>query len=270
MLRPSICIEMIFPGEPFETRIDQVAQAGFGAIEFWSWKDKGPAVLAAAQKHGVVVSNFSGQRLGDLIDKDQHALVTEDFCSALDAWSRYRCPYLMVLAQQLGEAGKVVRPRQAEASQEEIHTIAAGLKQLLAELDRRRISDLKIVFEPLNVRLDHPGYAVATLETARRLYEAVGDNRFGILLDLYHQSMSGDDLPAELRRFASMISYVHAADVPGRHEPGTGKIDWKRVFETLLEIDYDGYVGFEFSPAQGSEHALERIRGLWETLVGAL
>ena len=176
----------------------------------------------------------------------------------------------MVLAQELGEEGSVVRRRVSEANEKEISTLAVGVKRLLSELDKNRIADLKIVFEPLNTRLDHPGYAVASLETAWRLYNTVQDRRFGILVDLYHQSMSGNDIKVNLRRYAPMISYIHAADAPGRHEPGTGTIEWNQVFETLLEINYDGYVGFEFSPAQESERALERIRGLWESSLGSV
>jgi hydroxypyruvate isomerase len=122
----------------------------------------------------------------------------------------------------------------------------------------------RLVLETLNTKLDHPGYAVSSLATAARVVEAVGDPRFGILADLYHLGMMGEDLVPLVRRYGGMIGYIHVADVPGRHEPGTGKVDWVAVLEALRDSGYDGYAGFEFSPAGSSDAALEAIRALWD------
>lgn|GEM_PF-1261372 len=300
---PSICIEMIYPELCFEDRIRAVAKHGFQHIEFWSWKDKDPESFSRVLRETRVrVSNFSGQRKGDLIREDQHPLVEEDLRDALRYQRYYASPTLMVLAQELGEGGRVVRPVKGEAGEREIQTLVKGIKRLLGVIEKESPKNTTLVFEPLNTRLDHPGYAVHSLETAERIYEEVEHPNFGILLDLYHQGMSGDDLYRIIRRYAPIVRYVHVADMPGRTEPtgdggspnveaagpatrpssvpgvstqgeqsGLGespaKIDWVKVLRTLSEAGYRGFVGFEFKPRGSSDEALQRIADLWRRVV---
>jgi hydroxypyruvate isomerase len=73
----------------------------------------------------------------------------------------------------------------------------------------------------------------------------------------------GIDLPVVLKEHIRDIGYVHVADVPGRHEPGTGDIDWKVVLSRLAALGYQGFVGFEYSPASDSTESLQRIRTFW-------
>jgi len=302
-MMPSICIEMIYPELHFEDRIRAIAQHGFQHIEFWSWKDKDPESFSRVLREtGVRVSNFSGQRKGDLIREDQHPLVEEDLRDALRYQRYYESPTLMVLAQELGEGGRVVRPVEREAGEKEIKTLVKGIKRLLKVIEKEGPKSTTLVFEPLNTRLDHPGYAVHSLETAERIYGEVDHPNFGILLDLYHQGMSGDDLYRVIRRYAPIVKYVHAADVPDRTEPtgdggasevgtvgsgirlspvtgvspkgekrspeeSSGKIDWVKVLRTLAEVGYRGFVGFEFKPKGSSDEALQRIADLWRRAV---
>ncbi len=311
---PSICIEMIYPELSYEKRIEAVARHGFRYIEFWSWKDKNPdTFLQALQRTGIQVSNYSGQRKGDLIREDQHPLVEEDFLDAVRNLSVFKSPTLMVLAQELGEGGRVVRPVEKEAGQGEVRTLVRGIRRLLSVLERERQGNTTLVFEPLNTRLDHPGYAVSSMETAERIYDllmqeeggrAGGETSFeksyeppfgksaslpfGILLDLYHQGMMGDDLLNLMPRYIHCVKYVHVADIHGRHEPSDkpqyyrGKIgrvgidgrhehnperiDWLSVLQSLADAGYAGFVGFEFQPAESSDRALERIAELWSRL----
>jgi len=264
-MKASVCIEMLFPELPFEERIARVASYGFRAVEFWSWKDKDlPRLKAVAESSGVEIANFSGQRVGDLIDRSQHETVARDFESALAAAEALGCPNLMVLAQELGEGGRVVRKRPREASPEQIADIAAGVRLLLARVPAG--SPLRLSIEPLNTRQDHAGYAMAFVATAAAVVDAVGDPRFGILLDFYHQGMMGDDLVGLARAYAPKIRHVHIADVPGRHEPGTGRVDWAAVLGELEGRGYAGFVGFEFSPAATSEAALASLADFWARL----
>ncbi|MCX7787396.1 MAG: TIM barrel protein [Spirochaetes bacterium] len=276
-MEPSICIEMIYPELSYEERIEAVARCGFRYIEFWSWKDKDPVtVQQALQRTGIRVSNYSGQRKGDLIREEQHPLVEMDLQDALRYQRYFSSPTLMVLAQELGEQGRVVRPIEKEAGEKEIEILVKGIIRLLTVVEREDQRGTTLVFEPLNTRLDHPGYAISSMETAERIYQLVlaeyATSRngrrpdFGILLDLYHQGMSGDDLLSLIPRYLHCVRYIHVADVPGRGEPGSGTVDWLSVLRTLQESGYDGFVGFEFQPSQSSDRALERIADLWSRL----
>ncbi|MFQ3621228.1 MAG: TIM barrel protein, partial [Spirochaetales bacterium] len=217
-MKPSICIEMLYTDLPFEKRLERIQEQGFPYIEFWSWKDKDAVRFSKAlNRLGIKVSNYSGQRKGDLLRLDQHAIVEADFQEALRFNTYYQSPVLMVLAQELGAEGRVVRPVTKEAGPVEIRTIAEGIKKLLslAAMENPDTTPV-VVFEPLNTRLDHSGYAVSKMDTAAQICQEVNHPRFGLLLDLYHMAMMGESLEECIRRYADLIRYVHVADVPGR------------------------------------------------------
>ena len=65
-----------------------------------------------------------------------------------------------------------------------------------------------------------------------------------------------------LRSYIDAIGYIHAADVPGRHEPGTGEINFDNVMTLLKELGYDGIIGFELDPQHNSTEAARAILSL--------
>ena len=84
-----------------------------------------------------------------------------------------------------------------------------------------------------------------------------------LLYDVYHMSMMGEEAAAALETGFPWLGYLHAADMPGRHEPGSGTIEYPRVMATLRRLGYQGAIGLEFSPSGESEpagqSALERL-----------
>ena len=76
----------------------------------------------------------------------------------------------------------------------------------------------------------------------------------------------GDDVIDLIESCLPHIGYFHVADVPGRHEPGTGTIDWKGVLSVLKSEGYDGYVGFEYSPVGDSDASLKAVGDLWASI----
>jgi hydroxypyruvate isomerase len=88
----------------------------------------------------------------------------------------------------------------------------------------------------------------------------VGSPRVRLLFDIYHVQIEEGNVISLLRQCAGEIGYVHVADVPGRHEPGTGEINYPHIVRTLHEIGYNGVVGLEAFPIDGDEQAMERFR----------
>jgi hydroxypyruvate isomerase len=83
-----------------------------------------------------------------------------------------------------------------------------------------------------------------------------------VLYDAYHMQIMEGNIIQTLRNNMDAIGYVHIADVPGRHEPGTGELNFKNIFKTLNELKYDGKVGFEFEPTVHTEKALKEIKAI--------
>ena len=120
--------------------------------------------------------------------------------------------------------------------------------------------DVTYTLEHLNTKVDHPGFPFARVEDALNLLIEVGSPRIKLLLDVYHAQIEEGNLVEVIRQCRGQIGHVHIADVPGRHEPGTGEIHYPRIAELFREIGYDGAIGLEAFPQGNDEDAMNRFR----------
>jgi hydroxypyruvate isomerase len=208
------------------------------------------------------VANFSGQRTGDLIEASTHSTLLADYREALKAAKTLGAGTLMVLANELGQGGVVKNPYPQKGVKQKELDLLKGLRMLLDNTP----DSMCLVLEPLNTVLDHKGYFLSDMKQAADLIAQIPDKRLRILCDLYHQGMMGDELIDIIEDHYRSIGYFHVADFPGRHEPGTGAADWKSILRTIDRLGYEGFVGFEYSPAGDSGESLRRIGELWESL----
>ena len=114
--------------------------------------------------------------------------------------------------------------------------------------------------EQLNTKVDHAGYPLRYAEDVVRLIDEVGSPRIKLLLDIYHVQIEEGNVIQVIRDCKDHLGYVHVADVPGRHEPGTGEINFPRVAQALRKVGYEGTVGLEAFPESDAHRALDRFR----------
>ena len=107
---------------------------------------------------------------------------------------------------------------------------------------------VKLVIEPINHR-DMPGYFLNTQAQGAAIVEAIGVDRLGLQFDVYHVQVTEGDITKRMEQFMPVIAHMQIADVPARHEPGTGEIGWRYVFQRMDELGYRGWVGCEYRPA---------------------
>ena len=81
----------------------------------------------------------------------------------------------------------------------------------------------------------------------------------GLLYDIYHQQITEGNLIDTITANIDKIQHFHVADVPGRHEPGTGEINYKNVFKSISELGYDGFVGLEYWPEGRDDESLKML-----------
>ncbi len=93
-----------------------------------------------------------------------------------------------------------------------------------------------------------PGYGMCRYERAEEVFDALGEDAPKLILDAYHAQVLTGDVIAVARRWAGRIGHVQIADAPGRHEPGTGAIDFDAFFAVLEAGGYAGWVGCEYRP----------------------
>ena len=135
-------------------------------------------------------------------------------------------------------------------------TLISNLKFAAAQLGA---AGIRLLLEPCNTR-DIPGFYVNRSQQALDIIAEVGSANLFLQYDIYHmQIMEGDLAPTMLRNLAR-IAHLQLADNPGRHEPGSGEINYPFLFRTLDEAGYKGWIGCEYKPARGTVEGLGWMR----------
>ncbi len=253
---------MIFPELSIPIRIERIAEAGFKSVEFWDWRDKPLDTLASqCAEFGLHVANMSGHRAGSLIDRREFKLYRTELVASIEAARRVSCKNLMLLTNPLGPEGEVLNSYPRIQTEQKRANCVEALSRLVPLAAREGMS---LLLEPLNTLIDHPGYWLDDADCAFEIIREVNHSGVRLLYDLYHMQVMGRNVHEDLENNLDVIGYIHAADVPGRHEPGTGTMDYPSILRLLESLGYDGVIGFEFSPAAGSDQALKTIYALVE------
>lgn len=251
-LAPNIDLLFSEAGESAADRVRAAAAAGFDAVEMWGPTGKDiPALKAALEETGVqLTAQLAEPRMQFMIPPKNH----EPFYEGLDAGVKVArelgCPRIVV-GSGTGFGG---RKRQDQLD-ELIEIFTKGIKHIEG-------SGITLVLEPVNVRVDHPGALLDRTSEAAYIARGVDSPDFGILYDLYHSTVEGEDVAAELANAGSLVKYVQIADAPGRGEPGSGSIDWAARLNDLQASGYAGPVGLEYYPTIESAKSVRRIQEL--------
>jgi hydroxypyruvate isomerase len=114
---------------------------------------------------------------------------------------------------------------------------------------------IDLLIEPINNR-DMPGYFLTHTRQAADIIDKVGAPNLFMQYDVYHMQRMEGELANTIRTHLPLIRHIQVADVPGRHEPGTGEINFPFLFGLLDELGYDGWVGCEYTPLAGTQQGL--------------
>ncbi len=257
-MTPSLCLETFFQDQPFLRRMELAKAVGYRAVSFWSWKDKDlPAIHLASRKLGLRIACFSGNRRFTLIHPGHRTQLIQEVTQALKVARQLQCPSLCLLSDRLLKDGRAAPIPAKLSRKQKRESLVEGLRQLSKVASAFRST---LLLEPLNTRVDHPGCFLNSFAMALEAVQQVGQPNLKILYDIYHMSVMGEDVVAHLRKHLRWIGGVDVADAPGRHEPGTGRIDYAAVFRTLRRLKYRGVIGMEFFPS--SDHVSAAARGL--------
>jgi hydroxypyruvate isomerase len=233
----------------FADRIREAASWGFPAIEFWPWRNKDLGEIEKVTKDlGVEVAQFTGWGFEPgMNDPANHAKVVEEIKEACKAAVRLSCKEMTVVAGN----------DQPGMTKSEMHAHVITALKLAAPIARDH--DVTLILEPMNGRVDHPRHCLYGSADAVKICEAVASDHVKINWDLYHMQLAEGDLCGRLREGFKWLGYAQVADTPGRHEPGTGEINYSRVLKELHDLGYRGFVGLECWPRDGEEEAIRRI-----------
>ncbi|WAJ28394.1 TIM barrel protein [Antarcticirhabdus aurantiaca] len=248
----AVCAETVFAKRPVLERLERLTAAGF-LVEIWDWTKHDIKALAGS---GATFSSMTGYVTGTLADDAGADELLRTAAQSIPVAKELNCPRLNLHGTGLdGQGLPVVKSE-----------VVSGAMWLKAVDTLRRIADLgerhgvTFVLENLNEAVDHPKTPFAKAADTIALVEAVSRPSLKLNLDLYHAQIGEGNLIELCRRALPNIGEIQVADVPGRHEPGTGEINYPAIARALDGMGYRGVIGLEAWPQGDDELALKRFR----------
>ena len=244
-------LTMLWNELDFLDRFEAAARAGFDAVEFlFPYPYPAAELRARLEKHKLqlVLHNLPA---GDWAAGDRgiacHPDRVEEFRNGVDTALAYAAalgaPQLNCLAG--------IRP--ANVTAEMAHRVLVDNLRYAAT--KLKAQGLKLLIEPINT-FDIPGFFLHGTRQALDLIAEVGADNLFLQYDVYHMQRMEGDLAHTLAAHIEKIAHIQIADNPGRHEPGTGEINFDFLFAHLDRIGYEGWVGCEYKPAATTEAGL--------------
>jgi hydroxypyruvate isomerase len=241
---------------PFERRLEMVAEAGYHNVElvgeYREWTAVEYARANAARKRLKLSFDATaglGHGIGDPAARDAFLA---DLKQAMTPMETLGCPAMIVLS------GNVV----AGLTREEQHqSCVDGLKRAAELVEGRSIDGqaVRLLLECIDQE-ENPKYFLERASEAIEVVRAVGHPQVQFLYDIFHQQIAEGNLIEKLEEHIDAIGLIHVADVPGRHEPGTGEINYANIYRKLAELKYGRMVAMEFRPSGETVASLKAAR----------
>jgi hydroxypyruvate isomerase len=250
-LRYSANLTMLYTEVAFLDRFAKAAAAGFAAVEFLSPYEVGvDEVKARVDDLGLTVALFNlhagdadAGEFGTLGNPARRDFFRWSFSEALAAADRLGCARLHTAF------GKRAVGYDAAAQ------VDCALENLAWAAPQAAEAGVTLLIEALNP-IDWPDYFLNTTAEALEVVTRADRPNVKLQYDVYHAQMTEGNLINTITDDFLYIGHIQIADVPGRHEPGTGEINYPNVFHALERLGYRGYIGLEYRPSDDTDASL--------------
>jgi len=249
--RLSACIEMLYTQLPFNERPAAVKKAGLPAFEFWGLGGKDLEALSRTSRDlGLEIAACVADVGGPLVAEGSAERIVEPMKASIKAAKTLGTKRMIVTV------GNEIRGVERAVQHDRIVAAMKAAAPLVED------ADVTLVIEPLNTRVNHKGYYLWSSDEGFQIVDEVGSPRVKLLFDIYHQQIMEGDLARRITGNLAKVGHLHVADNPGRHEPGTGEIDYAFLFRTITSAGYNGFFGLEFSPTGSPDDALKSVKAM--------
>jgi hydroxypyruvate isomerase len=258
----SVMLWTVFTHLPFEQRLEKVAEAGYRNVElvgeYQEWTDADFRRVNAKRKQlGINFDCTAGLKHGVSIPDHRQPLLDE-LRHVLPIMEQIDCPNLILLSgDQVPEMPRAVQHQCC------IDTLKAAAD--LAQGKSINGEPVRLLLETIDPE-ENSRYFLTRISEALEIVQATGHPQVRLLYDFYHEQIAAGNLIEKLEKSLPCLALVHVADVPGRHEPGTGEINYQNIFRKLSELNYTGMVAMEFHP---SGDAISQLRAAREMALRA-
>lgn len=247
MIRLAANLTMLFTELPFLHRFGAAAEAGFKGVEFlFPYAFSADEIAEQLHNshlqlvlHNLPPGNWEAGERGIACHPDRIVEFEQGIETAIDYARKLGVAQLNCLA---GIMPSNVSINDATA------TLVRNLKFAAQRLKAEKI---RLLIEPINT-YDIPGFFLSGTKQALQLIEATGSDNLFLQYDIYHMQRMEGELLNTIQSNFSMIKHLQLADNPGRFEPGSGEINFHNVFSKLESLGYDGWIGCEYKPQNGT------------------
>jgi hydroxypyruvate isomerase len=247
-------LSMMFNEVPFLDRFERAAAAGFQAVEFlfpYAWPAQ--QIRDLLDRHGLQLAlhnlppgDWDGGERGSAGLPGREAEFRASVALGLDYARVLGVPRLHVMS---GLAPQGAGPETLAQCR---RTLVANMRYAAAEFAQ---AGLTLLVEPINVH-DMPGYLLNTSRDGVALLDDIGADNARLQYDLYHMQRMEGEIANTIARLLPRIGHMQIADTPGRHEPGTGEMNYDFLFQHIDRVGYSGWIGCEYRPAAVTEAGL--------------
>lgn len=254
-------LDFWFTDRPLVERVAACAGLGLRSVECWAWRTRPVDQIAAECRRLNLSFNDTFDQLGgSLVDANDHARCLDAWAESLEMAQRCGIKHLFMFSNQIGADDWAVRLSRAYSPAEQYANLLDGAARIMELVERTTI---EVWFEALNTFHLH-GVLVNTHELAADVVRRINHPQLKLSFDCYHQQRTAGNLIYGLEACAGLYPTVHIGDVPTRAEPGTGEINYPNVIRKLVELDFQGQIGLEFTPSHDPALVLAGVRAMFE------
>ena len=252
----SVRVEALFRDMNLQQMMEKVAEAGYQGFEFGNWRAQdAEEITKLKSKLGIECACLVGNRAVNpkgmtLVDPADRAAFLAEIQASTEAAKRFETTRLVTLTGN--ELPGV--PREAQHK-----SIVEGLKRAHDVVAPHGVT---LIVEPLNTLVNHQGYYLNHTAEAFEIMREVASPNVKILFDIYHVQIMDGNLIDTIRTNIGSIGHFHVGDVPGRHEPGTGEINYANVFHAIRETGFRDFVAMEYGPSKDPMATLASVRAM--------
>jgi hydroxypyruvate isomerase len=246
-------LSMLFTELPFLERFKAASENGFHSVEYLFPYEWSPDVLSAQLKQHQLQQVLFNLPPGDWAQGERGIACLPDRINEFRIGIDRAIEYANILGVKQLNCLAGLAPKDGDQT---IfwQTLVNNMTYAAQRLNEHHIT---LLIEPINSKVDMPGFFIDTLDKALRVIDDVNLDHVKVQFDIYHMQIMQGNILHTLENNLQAIQHIQFADCPGRHEPGTGELNFNNIFKQLDRLDYSGWVSAEYTPKATNLQSLD-------------
>lgn len=257
-------LDFWFTDRPLLERVSAFVDIGVNRLDVWCWRNAPMAALfSECQSQGAIINSSFDEDMGSLADPADNEKTIRSWSESLEMAEKYQVDHLFIFSNQVDIVDGKEWTRRLSRNVTESEQYANLLDQTEKIMKLVEQTNVEVWVEALNEFHIQGGVLVHDHDLAADWVRRMDHSQFRLAFDCYHQQRTAGNLIYGLEAYHGLYPTVHVGDVPTRQEPGTGEINFHAIAKKLHELDFDGFIGMEFTPSEDPKVVLDRVKDIF-------